>query len=102
MPLHASPTTSWPAWVIASLTTIRMNTASSATRMRAISLEDRERRGRLGQGLADGLDHAVRLERLDHEVLRAQADGLEHLRLLPEGRAHDDLRRRIGGHDVRK
>src|SRR3954463_4452410 len=54
----------------------------------------------LRERLADGLDDARRLERLDDEVLRAELDGLEDLRLLAEGRAHDALRRRVGGDDL--
>src|SRR3954452_24392373 len=54
----------------------------------------------LGERLADGLDDAGRLERLDDEVLVAELDGLEHLRLLAEGGAHDDAGRRVGGDDL--
>src|SRR3954452_11883271 len=57
-------------------------------------------RGVLGERLADGLDDAGRLERLDDEVLGAELDGLEHLRLLAEGGAHHDAGRRIGGDDL--
>src|SRR4051794_26275582 len=57
-------------------------------------------RGVLGERLADGLDDAGRLERLDDEVLGAELDRLEHLRLLAEGGAHDDARRRVGGDDL--
>src|SRR5215216_459251 len=56
----------------------------------------------LAEGLADRVDDAVRLERLDHEVLGAELDRLEHLRLLAERRAHDDLRGRVRGHDLRQ
>src|SRR5919202_6142992 len=58
------------------------------------------RGGGLGERLADGLDDAGRLERLHDEVLRAELDGLEHLRLLPEGGAHHDLGRRVGRDDL--
>src|SRR3954469_19187571 len=39
----------------------------------------------------DGLEHARGLERLDHEILRARLDGLDHEGLLPHGAAHQDL-----------
>src|SRR5690349_14854722 len=56
--------------------------------------------GRLRQRLRDCVEDAVRLERLDDEVLRAALDRLEHLRLLAEGRAHDDLGGGIEREDV--
>src|SRR6476620_7624628 len=54
----------------------------------------------LGQCLADRLDDAVGLERLDDEVLGAELDRLEDLGLLAEGRAHHDAGRRVGGDDL--
>src|SRR5215217_5140868 len=56
--------------------------------------------GGLRQGLADGLEHAVGLERLDDEVLGAELDRLEDLGLLAEGRAHDDLGGRVERDDL--
>src|SRR4051812_29986146 len=55
------------------------------------------RAARSGERLADRLDDTVGLERLDDEVLGAELDRLEHLRLLAEGRAHHDAGRRVGG-----
>src|SRR5919197_6171260 len=55
---------------------------------------------RLRQRLADGVEDAVGLERLDDEVLRTELDRLEHLGLLAKGRAHDHLRGRVHRHDV--
>src|SRR6185312_9837683 len=60
----------------------------------AIEGRRRERSGAgLAERLADGVENPLGLERLDHEVLGAGLDGLEHLRLLAERGAHDDLRR---------
>src|SRR3954454_12313330 len=50
---------------------------------------------RLAERLADGLEDAVGLERLDHEVLGAELDRLEHLGLLAEGGAHDHAGGRV-------
>src|SRR5436305_6689225 len=55
----------------------------------------RERRRGLPEGLLDRAQDAIGLERLDHEVLGAELDRLEHLGLLPEGRAHDDAGGRV-------
>src|SRR3954465_7080887 len=49
----------------------------------------------LGQRLADRLEHALGLERLDHEVARAELDRLEHLGLLAQRGAHDHAGARV-------
>src|SRR5512140_1866527 len=55
-------------------------------------------------GLAEhalyGLQHARRLERLHHEVLRPGLDRLDHERLLAHRRAHQDLRVRVALDDL--
>src|SRR3954470_12844389 len=54
----------------------------------------------LGDRLLDRGKDAVRLERLDHEVLRTGLDGLEDLGLLAERRAHDDAGLRVHRDDL--
>src|SRR5690242_16836086 len=54
----------------------------------------------LGQGLLDGLRETIRLKRLDDEVLGAGLDGLQHLGLLTQRRAHDHAGRRVEPDDL--
>src|SRR5579883_2891388 len=50
---------------------------------------------RLAQHLLDGSQHALRLERLDHEVLRPRLHRFQHHVLLPNRRHHRHLRSRV-------
>src|SRR3954468_15340715 len=54
----------------------------------------------LGERLADRVDDAIGLERLDDEVLRAELQRLDDLRLLAQRRAHDDAGRGVAADDV--
>src|SRR3954470_14703436 len=54
----------------------------------------------LRERLADRVDDAIGLERLDDEVLRAELQRLDDLRLLAERRAHHDAGRGVAAHDV--
>src|SRR2546425_11799929 len=47
-----------------------------------------------------GLEHARRLERLHHEILRARLDRLDHEGLLTHRAAHQDLRVGVVLHDL--
>src|SRR4051812_38359543 len=54
----------------------------------------------LGERLTDRVDDAIGLERLDDEVLRAELQRLDDLRLLAQRRAHDDAGRGVAADDV--
>src|SRR3954451_15262279 len=76
-------------------------TVSLVRRPRRTGLQrDERRRWDLAQRLGDRGEDAVGLERLDHEVLRAELDRLQDLGLLAQGRAHHDLRAGVGRDDL--
>src|SRR4051812_49971784 len=76
-------------------------TVSLVRRPRRTGLQrDERRRWDLAQRLGDRGEDAVGLERLDHEVLRAELDRLEDLGLLAQRGAHDHPCGGLELHDV--